>query len=105
VVGRDYLTPVSVVSGRMVDWLFRNRRTGEITIAQAPNPPLIIWLVATVIELIFSPSGTVATALTIVGTGALIVWAGDELIRGVNPFRRAVGAVVLAVIVVSLATR
>jgi hypothetical protein len=89
----------------MVNWLFRNRRTGEITIAQAPNPPLIIWLVATVFERIFSPSGTVGTALTIVGTGALIVWAGDELIRGVNPFRRAAGAVVLVVIFVRFATR
>ena len=89
----------------MVNWLFRNRQTGEITIAQAPNPPLIVWLIATVINLIFSPSGTVGTALTIIGTGALIIWAGDELIRGVNPFRRAAGAVVLIVIAVGIATR
>jgi hypothetical protein len=88
-----------------VNWLFRNRQTGEITVAQAPNPPLIIWLVATVINVIFSPSGALGTTLTVIGTGALIIWAGDELIRGVNPFRRAVGAVVLAVIGVGLATR
>ena len=89
----------------MANWLFRNRRTGEITIAQAPNPALIVWLVATVIKVSFSPSGTVGTALTIFGSGALIIWAGDELIRGVNPFRRAAGAVVLVVIAVGLATR
>lgn len=89
----------------MVNWLFRNRRTGEITIGQAPNAPLIVWLFATVINVIFSPSGAVGTALTVLGTVALIIWAGDELVRGVNPFRRAVGAVVLVVIAVGLATR
>ena len=31
-----------------------------------------------------------------VGSVALVVWALDELLRGVNPFRRALGAVVLA---------
>jgi hypothetical protein len=89
----------------MVNWLFRNRQTGEITIAQAPNAPLIIWLVATVINLVFDPSGTVGTVVTVIGTGALIIWAGDELIRGVNPFRRFVGALVLAGIAVGLVTR
>ena len=82
----------------MVNWLFRNRHTGEITIGQTPNAPLIIWLVATVIKVIFDPSGAT-------GTGALIVWAADEIVRGVNPFRRAIGAVVLAAIAVGFATR
>jgi len=40
-----------------------------------------------------------------VGTGALIVWAADEIVRGVNPFRRALGTVVLAAIAVGVATR
>lgn len=30
-----------------------------------------------------------------VGTGALVVWALDELVRGATPFRRLLGAVVL----------
>jgi len=89
----------------MANWLFRNRQTGEITIGQTPNAPLIIWLVATLINLIFDPHGAIGTALTIVGTGALIVWAGDELLRGVNPFRRALGAVVLVAVVIGFATR
>jgi hypothetical protein len=62
----------------MANWLFRNRQTGEITIAQAPNPPLIIGLVATILNAIFSPAGALGTALTIAGTGALIIWAGDD---------------------------
>ena len=89
----------------MANWLFRNRQTGEITIGQAPNAPLIIWFVATLINAIFDPHGAIGTALSIVGTGALIVWAGDELLRGVNPFRRALGAVVLVAVVIGFATR
>jgi hypothetical protein len=89
----------------MVDWLFRNRQTGEITIAQAPNPPLIVWLVLTIVNVIFNPTGTTGTVLKVIGTGALVFWAGDELIRGVNPFRRGVGVVVLAAIAIGLARR
>jgi hypothetical protein len=87
-----------------VNWLFRNRRTGEITVAQRPNAPLAIWLVATIVGLAFDPTGGFGTALTIVGRGALIVWAADELLRGVNPFRRILGAVVLAATIASIVT-
>jgi hypothetical protein len=86
-----------------VNWLFRNRETGEITIAQAPNPPLWVFLAATIVRAIFRPEGTVGTVLRIVGTGALAWWAVDEIARGVNPFRRILGGVVLAGIVAGLA--
>ena len=33
---------------RTVDWAFRNRQTGAITVAQWPNVPLAVFLVATV---------------------------------------------------------
>ena len=88
-----------------MNWLFRNRRTGEITVAQRPNAPLAIWLVATIVGLVFDPTGGLGTALEVVGRGALIVWALDELVRGVNPFRRILGAVVLAATIASLAAR
>ncbi|MEL7210840.1 MAG: hypothetical protein AAGK32_21830, partial [Actinomycetota bacterium] len=32
----------------LVDWLFRDRTTGRITIAQPPNPPLWIFLASVV---------------------------------------------------------
>ena len=89
----------------MVNWLFRNRRTGELTIMQAPNAPIILWLVATLINVIFDPGGRLGTARTVFAVGELIIWAGDEVIRGVNPFRRALGVVVLVVIAVGIATR
>lgn len=81
-------------AGRVVDWLFRDRTTGKIVIAQFPNISLITWLVAAALALV--TTGTVHTTLAYTATVALLVWAGDELLRGVNPFRRMLGAAVLA---------
>ena len=77
------------------DWLFRNRHTGAITIAQFPNAPLLVYLGATVASWLLKPEGDVGTALRVIGTLALAWWAVDEIGRGVNPFRRMLGAVVL----------
>jgi hypothetical protein len=89
----------------VIDWLFRNRQTGERTVGQLPNVPLLVWLVARLVQVVTQPDGTVNTALTVVATGSLLFWAGDELVRGVNPFRRMVGGAVLAVVLVGLASR
>jgi hypothetical protein len=52
-----------------------------------------------VIRLILRPSGAAGTALELVATGALIWWAGDEILRGANPWRRLLGGAVLVVVV------
>jgi len=85
---------------RVADWLLRDRTTGSIVVAQRPNAPLVVFLVATVVRVVVSPSGAVGTAVSIVGAVALVWWAGDEIVRGVNPFRRLLGAVVLVGLVV-----
>jgi FtsH-binding integral membrane protein len=77
-----------------MNWFFRNRRTGTITIAQAPNLVLWIVIVAAALRWFWSPQGTLSSALTVVVTGGLIVWAADEILRGVNPWRRCLGATV-----------
>ena len=87
---------------RMFDWWFRDRSTGRIVVAQAPNLPLAVFLVATAFRLAVRPVGAVRTTVAVVGTGALLWWAADEVVRGVNPFRRLLGAVVLAVQVAGL---
>ncbi len=87
-----------------VDWLFRDRRTGEITIVQTPNLPLALFLVAAVLRWIVG-GGTAGTVLDGVAIGALVVWAADELIRGVNPWRRILGGTVLVVQLVGLIFR
>jgi hypothetical protein len=84
------------------DWLFRNRQTGEITIGQRPNAAIIIFAIAWVARRILEPTGSVGTALDVIVTGSITVWALDELIRGVNPWRRILGATVLTFVVAGL---
>ena len=85
--------------------MFRSRTTGRITVAQLPNWPLGTWLLATVVLWLVDPQGWFRTALTVVAFLALAGWAVDEVLRGVNPFRRLLGGVVLVWLVISLATR
>ena len=85
-----------------LEWLLRDRVSGGITIAQFPNPALWTWLVATVLGLWWRPTVGGVDALTVLSTGALLVWAADEVLRGVNPFRRLLGAGVLVVVLLGL---
>ena len=86
------------------DWWFRSRRTGRIVVAQVPNVALGIVLVAAVGRRTLHPAGSASSALAAVATIALAWWAGDEIIRGVNPWRRTLGIVVLAAVVSRLVT-
>lgn len=87
---------------RFLRWFLVSRQTGRITIAQAPN--LVLWIViaAGVLRWLLPLSGTPALVLDVVFRGALVVWALDELCRGVNPWRRCLGAAVLAYQVATL---
>jgi hypothetical protein len=80
---------------RFLQWFFRNRETGAITIAQTPN--LVLWIVIVGSALIWAlhPAGRFGVALEIVVRVAILVWAIDEVWRGVNPWRRFLGAAVL----------
>ena len=79
----------------MIDWLFRSRETGRITIAQLPNAPLLVFLVAAGIRWLFHPAGALGTVVGVIAAIALIAWAVDEVVRGVNPWRRILGSAVL----------
>jgi hypothetical protein len=79
---------------RFLQWFFCNRETGTVTIAQAPN--LLLWIVIGASVLLWAwPSGDLAAVLKIVVKAGLIVWAVDEVFRGVNPWRRCLGTAVL----------
>lgn len=80
----------------MIDWFFRDRRTGRIVIVQVPNPALLVWLASKAIAAL----SDLDTQL--VATLALGWWAIDEIARGVNPWRRLLGTVVLAGLLGSL---
>ncbi len=80
---------------RVVDWLFRSRVTGRITIAQWPNPPLWIFAAATLCEMLLPSPGRAELVMRSAANLALAWWAADEVLRGVNPWRRILGAGVL----------
>lgn len=86
------------------DKIFRNPDTGELAIAQLPNLPLAVFLVATAVRLAAHPEGTAGTAVSVVSAVALGIWSIDEIARGDSLFRRMLGAVVLVTMVVGLFT-
>lgn len=72
-------------------------------IAQFPNPPLIIGLLA--LGARYLASGVWADVLGAIGYVFIAIWAYLELTSGVNPFRRVLGLAGLAYIVVVIAQR
>ena len=80
---------------QLLQWFFRNRETGAITIAQTPNLALWIVIAANVLTWAWHPPGRLGVALEVAVKGGLFVWAIDEVLRGVNPWRRCLGAIVL----------
>ena len=81
------------------DQIFRDSN-GEIVIAQPPNLPLIVWIAASVLKLLFT-TGNIYTGLDLIAFGSLFTWAWEELFQGVNYFRRALGFCVLVAAIAS----
>jgi hypothetical protein len=82
--------------------MFVNRRTGGITVAQWPNVALSVSIALSIARRFGVQRGTPETTLRVLTAVALIVWAVDELVRGVNPFRRILGLVVLVTTIGSI---
>lgn len=76
-------------------WMFADRRTGRIVVAQMPNAALWVAAAAFAAARLAPAGGGVAMVLSAIETAALVFWAGDEILRGVNPWRRLLGACVL----------
>jgi hypothetical protein len=96
------LTDVLTMMRRFLRWFFQNRETGAITIAQAPNLSLWIVIVASALIWAWHPPGRPGVALEVIFKGALFVWAVDEVLRGINPWRRCLGAAVLCYVLWTL---
>ena len=80
---------------RIVRWTFVNRRNGRITVAQWPNVALWVFIALSITRQLNIAKGTPQTPLRLLSVVAILVWAADELMRGVNPFRRILGLGVL----------
>ena len=83
----------------LFDKVFRDSE-GKIVIAQPPNLPLIVWIVASLLKLIVT-TGKINIGLDLVAFGSLFTWAWEELFQGVNYFRRALGLIVLVGLIAS----
>jgi len=47
-----------------------------------------VWIAASVVLALSDPDGVWGLALRVVATAALSWWAVDEIVRGMNPWRR-----------------
>lgn len=83
----------------LFDKVFRDSE-GKIVLAQMPNPPLIVGIVASLLKLILT-TGKINLGLDIIAFGSLFTWAWEELFQGVNYFRRALGLIVLIGLIAS----
>jgi hypothetical protein len=90
---------------RAVDWMFRDRTTGAITVAQWPNLPLWLFGGLSVAAWTIRGSKTLEAWLSVGADLALAWWAIDEVLRGVNPWRRILGAATLAGLVILITLR
>jgi hypothetical protein len=88
---------------RIVRWMFVNHRTGGIAVAQWPNVALSVFIALSIARRLDIAKGTPQTTLRLLSIVAILAWAADELIRGVNPFRRILGLGVLLVTISSFA--
>ena len=71
-------------------------------VAQLPNAPLLLALLGWVLA--ETTRGSAHDTGRVIFTIGLVVWALDEIARGVNWFRRLLGGAVLVSILLGLAT-
>ena len=72
---------------------------------QLPNPPLLIWIGTIVLRQFLQTGTTARDILDWAGWVALGWWSVDELLRGLNPWRRLLGFTGCVAVVVGIATR
>ena len=87
------------------DWFFRNRRTGSITVAQVPNPPMWIFLAAVLVRWTVPMDVPLSDWIEGIALVSLSWWAFSEVRWGVNPWRRLLGLGGFAIVIVRAASQ
>ena len=75
---------------------------GKLVVFQRPNPPLVVWIAARIIETVLHV-GSPKRLVEAVAFGALFTWGWLELFSGSAYIRRVLGMVVLVALVVGRA--
>lgn len=80
---------------------FLKDSSGAIVVAQAPNVPLLGWIICTVLSFVITaePYGT---GFGLLARAFLFTWAYLEVTDGVNYFRRLLGLLVLLAVSISM---
>jgi hypothetical protein len=91
------------MNDNLFDRLFRDG-TGEIVVAHPPNLPILVWISATLLKLIFK-TGQVKVGLDILSFSSLLYWSFLEITQGVTYFRRDLGVIVLIALMISVIER
>jgi hypothetical protein len=79
-----------------------NRQTGRLTVVQWPNISLLVFILLSVALHLHHSKGEAESFVRVLTDVALLVWACDELVRGVNPFRRILGLLVIVATIASM---
>ncbi|MGK2933533.1 MAG: hypothetical protein ACSLFD_12340 [Solirubrobacterales bacterium] len=77
-------------------------KIGGYTVAQVPNAPIVIAVVAAIVSRIADDGSQLWASSRAVFYVTLTIWAWMELSDGVDGFRRAIGAFGLAFVLVSI---
>ena len=72
-------------------WWFEDRSSGHLVVGQTPNLLLWIFIIAWTTNKVVHPAGLPGKALSGAASASLVLWSLDEIARGVNPWRRALG--------------
>lgn len=108
--GFQYPTSFGAGSITSMRWWLENRQTGQLTLGQFPNWPLFAIGGALVAQRLTAAGALLGNATVNDGTswmvtGLWLYWGGDELVRGVNPWRRLIGLGVVGFQVARLLAR
>lgn len=86
------------MSKPFIDWFFKDSH-GKWAIIQVPNGLLSVWL-ALVIATYVLRNTHIGADLGLLQSAILFTWAYLELVTGASHFRRLLGGVVLAVVII-----
>lgn len=84
---------------KLVKQFFTDKH-GDVVLWQKPNPPIVGWLLLSILALLVT-NEPLRTTISFFGSAFLFVWAYLELTSGASYFRRSLGALVIVLMVIS----